>query len=215
MQAQEEHIERRQRTDEKCRLPAKRRNQKIGNARRCKPAQSPKTLKENNEATAQACGGILTHQCRRHRQLPSQTKAHEEAEHKQRLIVPRHGTQSRRYAVEENRDRKHLLAPDAVCNRPREHRTKSHPNQPNRANPPRLCGRKTPLAREHRQNECDQPCVHRIKQPAKPRHSKQLVLESAKRQILQPIQNHETTSFMACGHMYRRPIRERTKQALL
>ena len=95
MQTQQEHIECGQRTDEECRLPPKDRNQEIGDARRRKPAQSPETLKENNKATAQLCRRILAHQRRRNRKLPAQTEAHEEAEHEQRLIVPRHRTQPR------------------------------------------------------------------------------------------------------------------------
>ena len=190
VQAQEEYIECGQSTNKKCRLPAKDRNEEIGDTCRRKPAKPPKTLKEDNEASAQPCRRILAHQRCRNGQLSAQTEADEKTEHEQRLIVPGDGTEPRRDTIEENRDRKHLLAADAVSNRSRKHRPKRHADQPNRADPSHLCRRETPLARQYRQDKGDQPRIHRIKQPAKPGDNEQLVLESAERQIFQTIQNH-------------------------
>ena len=190
VQAQEEDIERGQCANKERRLPAKDRDEEVGNACRHKPAKPPEALKEHNEASAQPCRRILAHQRRCNGQLAAQAETDKETEHEQRLIVPRNGTEPRRDTIEENRDRKHLLAADAVSNRSRKHRPKRHADQPNRADPSHLRRRETPLARQYRQDKGDQPRIHRIKQPAKPGDNEQLVLESAERQIFQTIQNH-------------------------
>ena len=195
VQADEEDVERRDRADDEGNLPAKARDQQVGDAGGYEPADAPEALEQHDEAAAQMARCVLAHERRGDRKLTAESEADEEAEDEQGLIVPGESAEPRRDAVEQHRDGEDLLAADAVGDRAGEHGAKRHADEANRANPAGLCGRESPVLCQDRQDEGDQARVHRVEEPAEARDQEKLVVEGANRQGFQAFENHANNLF--------------------
>ena len=87
-----ENINGRQGTNEEGDLPAVLRNQQIGDAGSCQPAQAPEAFQQDDKPPPQFGRCIFCHQGSCNRQLTTQAKAYQETENQQGLIVPGQGT---------------------------------------------------------------------------------------------------------------------------
>ena len=116
MQANHKYIQSRQCTNKESHLPAILRNQQIGNAGSCQPAQAPEAFQENNKPSPQFGRSIFRHQGSCYWQFTTKAKTNQETEQHQGFIVPGQGTGTCSQAVKNNRQGKYQLTANPISN---------------------------------------------------------------------------------------------------
>ena len=162
---QQEHVQSRNTAHKKGRVPIVVWYHKIGDESGGQPAQAPKAFQQHNKTPTHMRRHIFTHQSHRHRQLPTQTYAHNKAKHQQPSQIWRDTTQSSSDAVYHQSGGKHGFAANFIGNRTRHDGTDGHADKAYADNQAFFRWRQLPIGGQARHDKRNQTRVHGIKHP--------------------------------------------------